>query len=232
MDQPARRYTEKEFALILRRASELQARPTELPSGEQGLTLPEIAAIAREVGIDPALVERAALELGRPSARGLARLMGGEARSRIEESVPGTLTEDDYQRVVDAVRRTTGLQGQAREELGSLEWRGGSDVSRLFVTVTPGADSTTVVLSADRSDAKGVTWVLLGVASLLAAGITGAVVEPSTFAGGAGIIAGMLGLGAVTARTIWSSSTRRFRTRMEEVLAAVRREIAETSGER
>lgn len=229
MDQPGRRYTEKEFALILRRASELQARPTALPSGEQGLSLPEIAAVAREVGIDPALVERAALELGQPSTRGLARVLGGEARSRIEATVPGTLAEGDYQRVADAVRRATGLHGEARQELGSLEWSHRSDVSHLFVTVTPGEDTTAVVVSADRSSAQAMTWLFSGLVSLIAAGITGAVLEPSTVAGGAGIVAGMLGVGAVTARTIWSSATRRFEARMEAVLAAVRREIAGAS---
>ena len=61
----ARRYSEEEFAEILRRASEMQARQAARGSAEgdgapgsaldrpRGMALEEIQSIAREVGIDP-----------------------------------------------------------------------------------------------------------------------------------------------------------------------------------
>jgi hypothetical protein len=55
-------------------------------------------------------------------------------------------------------------------------------------------------------------------ASLVAVGITGSIVEPSTVAGGLGLGAGILGVGTLTARTLWATATRRFRERMHDTL--------------
>lgn len=62
-----RRYSEEEFALILRKASEIQlseGRPKGTPEAGSGLTLQEIRSIASEAGIDPEAVTRAASVLG------------------------------------------------------------------------------------------------------------------------------------------------------------------------
>jgi len=218
MGDAGRRYTEEEFALILRRTAELQERPDIIPPEEGGLTLAEISAIAREVGLDPALVARAAgdLDARRPSA--LTRFLGGEARHRREASVRVSLTQEAYPRVVEAIRQATGRHGEAREAVGSLEWRASDGVTHLHVTVTPERGAARVVLSADRSSGQAVTWLLSIVTSLFAVGITGAIVEPSTVAGGLGLGAGILSLGVLTARTLWATATRRFGKRMDDTL--------------
>ena len=65
-----RRYSDEEFALILRRAVEIEGRPTPEPEAptlplppSDGLTLTEIQEIAGEAGIDPAAVAEAASAL-------------------------------------------------------------------------------------------------------------------------------------------------------------------------
>ncbi len=60
-----RRYSENEFALILRKAFELQERQpgAGLTDPADGLTLEDIKAVAGEVGLDPALVDRAVADL-------------------------------------------------------------------------------------------------------------------------------------------------------------------------
>lgn len=218
MGDAGRRYTEEEFALILRRTADLQDRPGVTPPEEGGLTLAEISAIAPEVGLDPALVARAAgdLDMRRPS--GLTRFLGGEARHRVEASVPFALSPEAYSRVVEAIRRATGRHGEAREAVGSLEWRASDGVTHLHVSVTPERGATRVVLSADRSSGQAVTWLLSILTSLFAVGITGAIIEPSTVAGGLGLAAGIVGAGVVTARTLWATATRRFRERMDDTL--------------
>lgn len=57
-----RRYSESEFALIIHRALELQEGPVASGSGE-GLSLEEIKGVARELGLDPMVVERATRRL-------------------------------------------------------------------------------------------------------------------------------------------------------------------------
>ena len=60
-DEGGRRYSDEEFALILRRASEISEVGDARPGG--GLSLSEIQQIAGEAGIDPTAVARAAAGL-------------------------------------------------------------------------------------------------------------------------------------------------------------------------
>ena len=76
-----RRYTEREYELILRRAIELDApsalvpQPTPEPTlPPEGLTLSKIKEIAAEVGVDPARVAEAASTLGIPERSVPARV--------------------------------------------------------------------------------------------------------------------------------------------------------------
>lgn len=230
MGDVGRRYTETEFALILRKAAELQERPGVSAPGEGGLTLAEISSIAREVGLDPTLVARAAADLDAEHPSRLTRFLGGNARHRVEASVPILLPPDAYPRVVAAIRAATGRHGEARESLGSLEWQAGDGMTRLHVTVTPGDGAARVVLSADRSSGQATTWLLSILTSLFAVGITGAIVEPSTVAGGLGLGAGILGVGILTARTLWASATRRFREGMDGTLERLTRGLGAADG--
>ena len=66
----ARRYSDREVARILERATELQrAEPS--ATNPEGLTLAELTEIAREAGIEPALLRRASAEAPQTSGTGL-----------------------------------------------------------------------------------------------------------------------------------------------------------------
>lgn len=225
MGDGGRRYTDQEFALILRRAGELQDRSGVTAPAERGLSLTEISAIAREVGLDPARVAQAAAELDAVRTTPLSRLLGGSAHHRVETTVRGPLPSDEYPRVIDAIRTASGRHGHATESLGSLEWRASDGITHLFVTVTPSPDATRIVVTADRSGAHAVTWLLPSLLSFIAMGITGAIVEPSTVLGGVGLGAGVLSAGLLTARTIWASARRRFQTHVEGILERTSREV-------
>lgn len=80
-----RTYSEEELAVILRRAVELQERPTgQVPVRSEGFSLREIQAIAREVGLDPDAVARAAATLTPEGRSGLARVLGGATSHELE----------------------------------------------------------------------------------------------------------------------------------------------------
>ncbi len=77
----SRRFTEKEFALVLRKAISLQdqaPRQSGLPS--QGMTLEDMKALAHEVGIDPALVDHAVALLPKEESTLQDRNPGGPTR--------------------------------------------------------------------------------------------------------------------------------------------------------
>ena len=75
-----RRYSEKEAGTILRKAAEMQrAEPT--ATDPSGFSLAELEEVAREAGIDPAVVRSAAAELDVPAAENFsAALVGGRSR--------------------------------------------------------------------------------------------------------------------------------------------------------
>jgi hypothetical protein len=218
-----RRFTEEEFGLILTKASELQTRPKHLGSGDgEGLSLEEIKAVAGEVGIDPALVDRAASLLPRKEeASRMATLAGGPTRFRLEHTIPRRLTEEDQIKLLDAVRASLGQHGKVLPGTPGLEWSNHGDVSQIYVTAVPGSEGTDVRVTANRDGAAILTVVFSTLGGLLAGVATGASLEPTGLLLGAGVFAGggLLGLG--TARAIWAATTRSMRRRLNDLMATV-----------
>lgn len=139
-----RRYSEDEFALVLRMASEVQAGPDPAPP-QEGLTLSQIREIAAEVGIEPERVSRAAALLPLAEDSLVSRLIGGQPRHRLEHSVPGVVPAGELGRVIDVARRALSTQGETREVLGALEWKGGKSTASFGVSITPREDETTLI---------------------------------------------------------------------------------------
>lgn len=214
------KYTESEFALILRKAIELQERHIGVDAA-QGLSLREIQAIAAEIGLDPALVERAASLVPRTDEGKLVRLFGGPSLYQMEYSAEGEISKDDFGKMIDAVRRVTGHQGQVTEVLGSLEWKTVGEVSQLLVSVSPRDGQTIMKIMANRGPAAVLTFVFPGLAGLISIGIAGAIIEPSTVPGVLSIIAAAAGGAFLTSRTIWKATTARFRARLHELMTAL-----------
>ena len=140
-DHGGRRFSDEEFALILRTASEMGEGPDPAPP-QQGLTLPEIQEIAEEVGIDPVRVSRAAALLPSGEVEALNRLLGGSVKYRFEHTIPGTVPTEELSRVMDVARRIMNTQGEAREVLGAIEWQGGTGASSLRVSLDPKEGAT------------------------------------------------------------------------------------------
>ncbi|MFW6040124.1 MAG: hypothetical protein ACOC9N_03510, partial [Gemmatimonadota bacterium] len=108
---------------ILERASELQrAEPSAADPG--GLTLTELTEIAREAGIDPELLRRAASELrGRTPAATLGtRLAGAPFSILVERTVDGELPSDRFDALVPRIQRAAKGQGTASAVGRTLTW--------------------------------------------------------------------------------------------------------------
>lgn len=117
-----RRYSEREVALIIRQASELQQAesPAEVKSG---MSLPELEEIAREAGIDPQLVRRAASNLdSHASDERSSIFLGAPSGIRLERLADGELSPDDYEGVVSEIQRTLGEMGTASTLGRTLQW--------------------------------------------------------------------------------------------------------------
>jgi hypothetical protein len=123
-----RRYTDRDVALILRRAAEIDRKSTP-DAPVRGLSVGELQEIAGEVGINPEAVTRAAAEF--EGRRGLepATLLG-----------PGQSLGE----LVRTVDQQISAQGSVSEALGSVRWSSSGRFLRHQVSFEPSRDETIV----------------------------------------------------------------------------------------
>jgi hypothetical protein len=230
------RFDEEEVALILRRAGEMQAARTE--SGGSGMTLAELEEIAREAGIDPALVRQAAADVrsgaAQPPAAG-SRFLGAPSRLREERVVPREVSPAEHELLVDEIRRALDDAGLVGTVGRTLTWHssreGGAGWRRIDVTVTSRDGQTTIRVTENCDMLSGVIFgplmAVLGVAAgggvsmgiglgALHSGLVAAVGLWSVWLGGTYLLA----------RTIYGSVVRRHAL----ALASLADRLAEVAG--
>jgi hypothetical protein len=228
--QNERRYSDREFALILRAAQEAGAGPAPA-TPRQGLTLAEIQDVAREVGIDPNRVARAAALLSASRPRALIRILGGNPRLRLEHTVPAGLSAADLGRVVDVARKVLDTQGETREVLGGLEWKDRTSAFAPVVSVIPREGETVLQASTDGTEAMVALYGGVG----LPLGFVITVTLGKLFFGVSdlGVLTAFaLGMppAFLVARGLWGRSARKWRGRLFHLMDAMTQEAEATTG--
>lgn len=223
MSGPKRHYSDKEVALILRRAVELQDRPSGTQADE-GLSLETIRDIAREIGLEPALIDQAAASLVEQRFGAAARLLGGPVTLRLEDTYAKILTGEEQLELLGLVRRVLNHHGKVNDVLGAVEWKSTGAFNQVGVTVSPSGDGTTVQVIGDRSETVAIVGILSLFASLGIGGIIVDALQPGTL-GMLGILGTAGATGLATARTIWSRTTRAFRRRLEKLRSEIARMV-------
>ncbi|MBW3535831.1 MAG: hypothetical protein KY453_11555 [Gemmatimonadetes bacterium] len=142
------RFSEEEAALILRRATEVELRGPAVPSG--GHTLDELASIAREAGIDPDAVRRAArLVPARPDP--VQRIfLGAPSHARVRARFPGRLPEASVPRARDAIEESLERTGELHHDVTGFLWREDHGVGRTFVRLRREDGDTSLEVEVDR----------------------------------------------------------------------------------
>jgi hypothetical protein len=214
-----RRYTDDELARILDQASKSEARADLVGPTEQGYTLEEIRDIAREAGIDPSHVDRAAAGLMAsedtplPATRGRSTLLPKELVRTVHEElvIPRALTDEEMISLVHHLESIVPWSGAVRQAGSWVEWRDAKD--RLYMGVVRGTDQTRIRLIADQGLELKVGAAVISFAGMLTLGGLGSFyfLPP-------------LGLGALVAGgTFWASRTRRTRAHLRELLQILSR---------
>jgi hypothetical protein len=225
MSDDQRIYSDEEFALILRKATELAGRAEPHVPSSAGLTLTDMRAAAAQVGIDPALVERAARMLAATAnASPLERLTGGPLRHSYEVRFPMKLDENSAALLLSAVRVRAGLAGYrdvGHSSTMGMTWHDGGDTEALSVTARPEEDGTTVSVILDRRGTLGVVAMTSGIAMSFAVLLAVFALYPESPALGYGAFIGGIGSALAAARGYWASSTRTVRERMSVVMDAI-----------
>jgi hypothetical protein len=189
------------------------------------LTLTEMKAVAAQVGLDSALVERAARMLAaKATATPFERLIGGPLRHNHEARFPIKLDENSAARLLSTVRINAGLAGSRDAGHSSsmgMTWHDGGDLQALSVTAHPEENGTTVSVVLDRRSTLGVVAMFSGMVTLFAVLFAAFALYPEAPAlGYGGFVAGIGGVLAV-ARGYWASSTRKARERISVVMDAI-----------
>jgi hypothetical protein len=228
-----RRYSEEEFALILRKASEIQERPGRRHGAKDGLSLEEIQSIAREAGISPDAVARAASLLGaaewEEKAGLAAAIFGGPGKYHLDFEVPGRLPVEERGRILEVIRRVAEHQGEAKEVLGGVEWKTVGELSMINVNVSPRGDRTSIQIVGDRGPAGGVTFIFPMAGSAILVGALGGILEPTSAVGIISLVTGLLGSGFLLSRTLWVRGGRVFRKKLTRVMDAVAGAVEEAA---
>jgi hypothetical protein len=141
-DRSTRRFTDREVALVLRAATEIDESEGS-GTGGGGIALDDLREIAREVGISGPAIERAVAELDRRGRAG-ASWAGAPLVHKAVRAVPGELDETDLARLIRIVDETTDGTGVISEALGSVRWTSSDRFRSTLVSLTPTSGETTV----------------------------------------------------------------------------------------
>ena len=120
-----KRFTEEEAAAIFQRAAHSEVAMTRRSSGE-GMTLAELQAAAREAGLAPELVARAAAELETVPTTVTERRYGRPIGVSLDLPVPRPLTDAEWEQVVVDCRRTFNASGVLRQDGRFRQWSNGN----------------------------------------------------------------------------------------------------------
>lgn len=196
-----RRYSEDEVAAIFERAAEArQTARRRLPSDE-GLTLSDLQAIGREVGIEPEVVGQAARSLDQHGLQRSRRYLGFPIGVGRTIDLGRRLTDEEWERLVVDLRDTFDARGRVRYEGPFREWTNGN----LQALLEPTPTGHRLRLRTMKGDARGLMTAglsTLGISAivLLAAVVTGALGDSGALTS-VGVLSamgvGLFGLGAL-----------------------------------
>ena len=187
MHTPERRFDDAEVAAIFERAT---ARETAsgrqlAPSRGNGLTLGQLQDIGREIGVAPDAIADAAASLSRGERWATRRFLGVPVGVERVVPLPRRLTDEEWERLVVALRETFDARGVVRQEGSLRHWRNGN--LQALLEPTEGAQRIRL-----RTSKEGAPGMIAG--GLAISGVTGLGLVSATLAGAASDVGLMSGL--------------------------------------
>ena len=212
-----RRFSEDEVSAIFERAAEAQqAVRRQLPAGE-GMTLADLRAIGREVGIPAELVDQAARSMdqqGKPTTRTFLGLPIGVGRT---VELGRKLSDEEWDRLVVDLRETFDARGTVRADGSLRQWTNGNLQALLEPTATGHRLRLRTVMGAARNMMTMGAGVLASTATVVIVSAANGHLAQALAASGSllAVGAGLFAVGAVRL-PLWARQRRR---QMEGVAA-------------
>ena len=215
-----RLYTDEEVSAILREAAQSVDALGGMRATSSGLSLEQIKEAAAEAGLDPSLVERAALRLTQHKPESfLARVAGGPLRHRETVYLPTKMNQQASTRLLSAIRSAAEVPGQGSADESGFAWHGWIRGNRLTVTAHEDSQGTRLQVLLDRgmSRFRTVFWSLFAIVFPIWA------LAPSVDSWPDLLTLAAIPIGVLAAaRAYWKSSTRSLQERIAALLDAAR----------
>lgn len=216
MSDESRRFTDREVALVLKRATELDEVDPAI-GAHGGTSLAELHSIAREVGISEAAVDRAVAGLETRGSGGVG-FLGPRGVRKAVHAIPATLDEGAVGRLIQVVDREVAHTGSVTEALGSVRWTGSTRFTSTQVSITPGDGETAIEVVEKAEPVHRYVFQLMpamwgGIASI---GAVAALGPPGLLVTAGATLAGW-GIG----RAVWGSLDRIGQDRVKRLAASL-----------
>jgi hypothetical protein len=227
MADSSRRFTDREVALVLKAASEIDVEESASPG--KGLSVDDLHQIAQEVGISREAIDKAIDRLGQRAESRFA-LSGAPLVQKAVHAVDGELNEEALGRLIRLVDERASSAGTISEALGSVRWTSSDRFYSTQVQVTP-ADGETSIQVVEKAMPR-MRRVLHGVPAAWGMILTAG---PATSAGlPVALTLGAVGLGALAGvaagRAAWGFLSGRSGTRVARLAAELTEEARRASG--
>lgn len=144
MAEADHKFTDREVALILRRAVEMEQVGSTPEDVRGGLTLAELRDIAREVGINPEAIDVAASDLGLHADYPRATWLGPPSTRKTTRVLAAHLCDEDLKLLVRAVERRVKRAGLVSEAFGQVRWVSVSAQLTTEVAITAGEEQARI----------------------------------------------------------------------------------------
>ena len=230
-DPKQRSYNEKQIGAMIQRATELHEEAT--GTSERGLSLEEIEHIATELGIPPAYMRTAALELqDRTNADKSFSLFGNPFVINQARVVDGAMTQEQWAQVIMELRAFTGKKGRTDEVGAAREWRHmigegdqGINFVKTRVALRPGDGQTAIQIRKHYGGFALLYAVPLFLSIFLTLVLLSEPPDPAKFALATGCVLGTFAL----IRTVISSWAKREKQRLKRLVNLIQRTLSPSS---
>jgi hypothetical protein len=235
-----RQYNEEEVALIIKRAAELQQTEQTEQEPSTALSLNEVEQIAKEAGIDPRLIRRAALGLDQPAQTNRpSAWLGAPTRLVFERVVEGEVPTEEFEGLVAEVRRTLGQNGIPSVLGRSLAWsstmagRRRAQGRNVDVSIVPRGGVTTIRVEEEMRNIAGA--LVGGIVGGAGGGTSGAVIGGSMAAWhsapiSVGLLAFSISFFYMLARTIYNGIAVKREKELSELIGRLETQVETAIG--
>ncbi len=216
-------FSEKEVGRILKRATELQE--DEGPAVTMGLSLSEVEQIATEMGVDPRYVAAAVAEVEQDGGDDEQFYwLGAPVFYEMERVVEGEVSVEQWEEMVDAIRRsfnTVGVSGQVGRR---LEWTHNSRRRQIQVRAISREGKTRLRI---YSRFPKMAAILFAIPLALSVQAVVLLMERLVFPGAASLLIGILGVMFLLLRLVFDQyvkkkkrNARRLLNQLEQLIVA------------